>query len=292
MHPNNPHRNGYDMSNLIATNPALKKHTFTNKFNTITIDFSDNTAVFELNKALLLHDYKLEYYQIPENYLCPAIPGRADYLFYIKDLIDGLSLKETPQIKGLDIGVGANCIYPILGVSLFKWQMVGSDIDITSVKSATKIVNSNSSIKQHIEIRHQETNANIFEGIILKDEYFHFTICNPPFYASEEEANKVAFQKLKNLNPNKTIAELKRNFNGQSNELWCNGGEALFIKRMIKQSVSFKTQVALFTTLVSRKEHLNKFYKQLEKLKATHQTIRMSQGNKISHLLVWSFTTP
>ena len=289
MHPNNPHINGYDIPALIRANPALEKHTFTNKFNTITIDFSDNAGVFELNKALLFHHYKLENYSIPENYLCPAIPGRADYLFHVSDLLEVLDLKKSNQIKGLDIGIGANCIYPILGASLFKWKMVGSDIDSIAVETATKTVNSNVSLKQNIEIRHQKTNANIFEGIIQKDEYFDFTMCNPPFYASEEEANKIAFQKLKNLNPDKTIAELTRNFNGQSNELWCNGGEALFIKRMIKQSRAFITQVGFFTTLVSRKEHLNTFYKQLHKFKATHQTIKMSQGNKISHLLIWRF---
>lgn len=289
MHPNNPHRNGYDIQALIIINPELEKHTFTNKFDTITIDFSNNNAVFELNKSLLFHHHKLEYFAIPENYLCPAIPGRTDYLYYLKDLMEDFDLKNTAQVKGLDIGTGANCIYPILGASLFKWQMAGSDIDAISVESASKIANSNAWLKQYIEIRHQKTNANIFEGIIQKNDIFDFTMCNPPFYSSEEEANKIAFQKLKNINPDKTIAVLKRNFSGQSNELWCNGGEALFIKRMIKQSVSFKTQVGFFTTLVSRKEHLNTFYKQLYKLKASHKTIKMSQGNKISHILMWHF---
>ncbi len=289
MHPKNPHINGYDLPALTIANPELKHHTFINKFNTSTIDFSDNVAVFELNKALLLHHYKLEDYTIPENYLCPAIPGRVDYLLYINDLLENVYDKQPSQLKGLDIGVGANCIYPILGACLFEWYMVGADIDSKAVEAATQNVKTNETLKQHIEIRHQKTNAHIFEGIILKDDYFHFTMCNPPFYASEEEANKVAFQKIKNLNPDKTIAELKRNFNGQSNELWCNGGEALFIKRMMKQSTSYKTQVGVFTTLVSRKEHLNTFYKQLHKLKATHQTIKMTQGNKISHLLMWHF---
>lgn len=289
MHPNNPHINGYNIPQLVSANPALEKHTFTNKFKTLTIDFSDSHAVFELNKGLLFHHYKLDYYSIPENYLCPAIPGRADYLFYINDLIEGFNKNKATQIKGLDIGVGANCIYPILGARIFEWQMVGSDIDLLAVEAASKNIDTNKSLRELIDIRHQKTNANIFEGIINENEYFDFTICNPPFYASEEAANKIAFQKLKNLNPDKTITELKRNFSGQSNELWCNGGEALFIKRMIKQSVSFKTQVGFFTTLVSRKEHLNKFYKQLQKLKANHQTIKMTQGNKISHLLVWYF---
>lgn len=289
MHPNNPHRNGYDIPALIAAHPVLENHTFTNKYRTLTIDFSDPASVFHLNKALLLHHYQLDDYFLPDNYLCPAIPGRADYLFYIKDVLATKYVKPPSQIKGLDIGVGANCIYPILGARLFQWHMVGVDIDDKAIDAAKKNINTTEGLIEQIEIRHQKTNANIFEGIIQEDEYFHFTMCNPPFYSSEEEAKKTAFQKLKNLNPDKTLAELNRNFSGQPNELWCNGGEALFIKRMIKQSVSFKTQVGLFTTLVSRKEHLNTFYKQLKKLKATHQTIKMTQGHKSSHMLIWQF---
>jgi len=289
LHPKNPHINGYDIPALVTTHPSLEPHTFVNKFGTSTINFSNKECVFELNKALLLHHYELEDYSIPENYLCPAIPGRADYLLYINDVLENAYDEKPSQIKGLDIGVGANCIYPILGTLLFKWHMVGADIDAKAVEAAQQNVETTEILKQYIEIRHQKTNAHIFEGIILKDDYYHFTMCNPPFHTSEEEANKIAFQKLKNLNPEKTISELQRNFSGQSNELWCNGGEALFIKRMIKQSASFKTQVGFFTTLVSRKEHLNAFYKQLDKLKASHQTIKMTQGQKISHLLIWSF---
>ena len=79
------------------------------------------------------------------------------------------------------------------------------------------------------------------------------------------------------------------NFGGQANELWCNGGEALFIKRMIKQSVAFKSQVGWFTTLVSKKENLAKIYKQLDKLKVTRTTIPMTQGNKQSRIVAWRF---
>ena len=80
-----------------------------------------------------------------------------------------------------------------------------------------------------------------------------------------------------------------RNFAGVSHELWCNGGEALFLKRMIKQSVSVKHQVQWFTSLISRKENLPKIYKQLDKLKATHKTIPMEQGQKKSRFVAWTF---
>ena len=143
-----------------------------------------------------------------------------------------------------------------------------------------------------IEIRHQKNNANLFEGIIQKDEYFDFTICNPPFHASEEEAGKGTLRKLRNLRKEdgfQTKEEIILNFGGQANELWCNGGEALFIKRMIKQSAVFKSQVGFFSTLVSKKENLNKIYKQLDKLKASHKTVLMNHGNKKSRFVYWSF---
>ena len=290
MHPKNLHNNPYQFDQLIDVNPALSKFVFINDFGTQTIDFSIQEAVLQLNKALLKKHYGVTDWEIPPHYLCPAVPGRADYIHYISDLLSEENLTGT--INGLDIGVGANCIYPILGSQIYNWKMVGSDIDLNAIASAKNNVSLTKDLSKTIEIRHQTNNANIFEGVILKDEYFHFTMCNPPFYSSEEEVTKVNLKKLNNLNKDSVNNNRKQrslNFAGQANELWCNGGEALFIKRMIKQSINFKTQVLWFSTLVSRKENLNKFYKQLDKLKATHRTIKMDQGNKKSRLLFWKY---
>ena len=135
-------------------------------------------------------------------------------------------------------------------------------------------------------MRHQQDRGSIFKGMIKKGEYYHISLCNPPFHTSEEEANKATSRKLKNLGIRQDAA---LNFGGQANELWCNGGEALFIKRMIKESVLFKTQVGYFTSLVSKKENLPKIYKQLTKLKASFKTIEMGQGNKKSRIIAWKF---
>lgn len=255
-----------------------------------TISFADPNAVVHLNTALLKHHYGLSDWQIPPNYLCPPIPGRADYLHYLKDLLaqDG----HLTNIKGLDIGTGANCIYPILANRIYQWHMIGSDIDPTAIRYAKANINATEGLKETITIRHQTNNAHIFEGILLENEYVHFTMCNPPFHGSEEEALKGTLRKLRNLGDQasyRTKKEIVLNFGGQANELWCNGGEALFIKRMIKQSVAFKSRVGWFTTLVSKKEHLPKLYKQLSKLKAIHQTITMTQGHKQSRILAWKF---
>jgi 23S rRNA (adenine1618-N6)-methyltransferase len=294
MHLDNPHRNPYNFEALIQTNQELEAFVFTNEHEIQTIDFANPKGVFQLNKALLLQHYKLDHYELPIGHLCPAVPGRADYLCHVKTFLDEriTVISETASYKVLDIGVGANCIYPIIGAQLFNWKMVGVDINSDAVASAKEIVAATKGLESNIDIRHQIDNANIFTGIIKKDEYFNVTVCNPPFHTSEIEASKGTMRKLANISKDKDYAfrqELVQNFGGKANELWCNGGEALFIKRMIKQSLKYKKQVGVFTTLVSNKAHLNKLYKQLDKAKANHKTVVMHIGNKNSRMLAWSF---
>ncbi len=284
MHPKNIHKDSYNFDELIQSHDELKIFVFTNQFGNITIDFSNNDGVFHLNKAILKTYYNITDWQLPKGYLCPPIPGRSDYIHYLNDLISESS--SNKKVTGLDIGVGANCIYPILGSQIYNWKMVGCDIDLNAVNAAKHNLSLNDSLKTKIDIRYQDNNANIFKGIIKSNEYFDFTMCNPPFHASEADATKGTLRKLKNL---KIEREFELNFGGQANELWCNGGESLFIKRMIKQSVEFASQVGWFTSLVSRKDNLPKIYKQLDKLNATLKTIEMTQGNKQSRFVAWKF---
>jgi len=290
LHPKSIHTAAYDFNALTETHPELAPYVFRNEYDQETIDFSIPAAVLHLNKAILKQDYNLTDWNIPTHYLCPPIPGRAEYIHHIADILSEQA--KDKNVRGLDIGMGANCIYPILGAQIYNWKMVGADIDANAFASAEANVKATKGLAAKIEIRKQNNNANLFEDIIQKDEYFDFTICNPPFHASEEEATKGTLRKLRNLRKEdgfQTKDEIVLNFGGQASELWCNGGEALFIKRLIKQSSTFKTQVGFFSTLVSKKENLNKIYKQLDKLKALHKTVVMNHGNKKSRFVYWWF---
>lgn len=281
MHPRNIHKNtSYDFKKLSEANPDLQEFIFKNQYDTTTIDFANPKAVVALNKAILISEYQLVNWGLPEGYLCPPIPSRVDYIHHIADFFP-----KEKLTKGLDIGVGANAIYCILGAQVYNWQMVGCDINIESVSIAQKNVNHTPKLKEKVKIIHQVNNANIFEGIISKEDFFDFSVCNPPFHGSESEAKKGTLRKLNNLNKKK----FELNFGGQSSELWCNGGEALFLKRMIKESTQFKNQVGYFTSLVSKKENLAKLEKQLIKLKANFIIIPMEHGNKLTRILVWSY---
>ncbi|BAO54204.1 23S rRNA (adenine(1618)-N(6))-methyltransferase RlmF [Nonlabens marinus] len=276
MHIRNIHRYGYDFPKLVAAHPALEQHLVTTPTGAISIDFSQATSILEFNTALLKHHYGVKYWKLPENTLYPPIPGRADYIHHIADLV-GKGSKT-----GLDIGCGASAIYPILGNAIYDYKMVGSDVDADSIASAKD----NTLKNPNIEIRLQEDRSNILEGVIQEGEQFDFTMCNPPFYTSKEEADKANLKKQRKLG----TTENGRNFSGMSHELWCNGGEALFVKRLIKESVKFKDQVGWFTSLISQKQSVSKLEKQAKKLKAEVQVIPMQTGNKESRIIAWRFS--
>lgn len=292
LHPRNKHRSRYDFKPLVEAFPELAQFVHLNKYDDESIDFANPLAVLMLNKALLKYYYKIETWNIPEKYLCPPIPGRADYIHHISDLLASFNNSKLPfgnSIKCLDIGVGANCVYPIIGTSEYEWLFIGSDIDLISIDSANTIVKSNKALQGKIELRLQNNSKNIFRGIIKKDEFIDISICNPPFHSSYAEAQDGTNRKNRNLSKNKQ-SNSGLNFGGKSNELWCEGGEIQFIKNMINESFEFSQSCFLFSTLVSKQSNLKYIYQELEKVKASFiKTISMGQGNKVSRIVAWTF---
>ena len=294
LHPRNPHRERYDFPKLILAHPELGQFVAKNKYGDDSIDFANPEAVKALNRALLHDFYGITNWDIPKNYLCPPIPGRADYIHYAADLLASSNLGKIPrgaEVRVLDIGVGANCIYPIIGTIEYGWSFVGADINPVSLKSAKAIVELNSVLQGRVELRLQSNEKSIFKGLIKKEEYFDLTTCNPPFHASLEEAQSGTKRKWKNLG--KSIKHEKQtvNFGGQGAELWCEGGELAFIQRMVRESVEFKNQVKWFSTLVSKEQTLPALEKTLKEVQARRwETIDMAQGQKKSRVVAWSFT--
>ena len=292
LHPRNKHRSRYDFALLVKGTAALREFVIVNPYGDESIDFANPAAVKLLNKALLKHFYSIDYWDIPPHYLCPPIPGRADYIHHIADLLGSDYKGKIPkgkQIRCLDIGVGANCVYPIIGHTEYGWSFVGSDIDPVAIASATQIVKSNIVLNEAIELRIQRNKHHIFDGIIKKDERFDLTICNPPFHASLAEAQAGSIRKLNNLTHKKTVKPTL-NFGGQNNELWYEGGEERFVANMIVESKEFANACIWFSTLISKQTHLQSAYKILQKVEAVEvKTIPMGQGNKISRILAWTF---
>jgi len=296
LHPRSYHRGSYDYSKLVSKFPPLEEHLITSENKLTTINYTDATAVKALNKAILLSDYGIEYWDIPDNYLCPAVPGRAEYLHHAADILGSFSSRfpTGSQVKCLDIGVGANCIYPIIGRKVYKWSFIGSDINEHSLKAAQKIVSKNVLLKEQVSLRQQKDPSKIIEGILQPDEYIDLVICNPPFFESAKAARQASLKKAQGLTKSKpTSLKTSRNFRGQHNELWCPGGELTFVRKLIQESQTTATSCFLYSSLISKTKNLEKLQIELDRAEVKYSTaIQLALGNKKSHILAWSFLKP
>ncbi|AZI66309.1 23S rRNA (adenine(1618)-N(6))-methyltransferase RlmF [Kaistella daneshvariae] len=292
LHPRNKNREKYDLEALLKVQPDLEKHIKPNKYGEKSVDFANPAAVKILNKALLHHYYGIENWDFPDENLTPPIPGRADYIHFMADLLVQSNFGTMPEgekITCLDIGVGASAIYPIIGVAEYDWNFIGSDIDEKSLDSARKIVDENPKLKDKITLRFQKDSHQIFKGIIENEEKIDLTFCNPPFHASNEEAEKGSRRKVQNL-VKKQVKKAELNFSGLQSELIYEGGEAAFIHKMMAESKEFSENCYWFSTLVSKQSNLKGIYKTLNDLEALGlKTIPLGTGNKSSRIIAWTF---
>jgi len=292
LHVRNKHKSRYDFKALTEALPELSDFVRPNKYGDESIDFADPNAVITLNKALLKLHYGIDFWEIPEGYLCPPIPGRADYIHHVSDLLGASNYGKVPKgdnIVCLDIGVGANCVYPIIGRSEYGWSFIGSEIDKKAIESAQNIIDQNDSLKGHIELRHQPDPKDIIYGALQREEKVDLIICNPPFHASAEAAQEATVRKQTNLQK-KIITKSTLNFGGMNNELWCEGGEKWFVAKMIRESKKYSESCFWFSTLVSKQAYVKSVESALHYEKATEvKIIPMGQGNKSSRLVAWTF---
>ena len=299
LHPRNRHRARYDFARLAAGSPELARFVAPNAYGDAAIDFADPRAVKALNRAILLCDYGVAGWDIPPGYLCPPIPGRADYLHHLADLLAeaGGAPSTGEAVRVLDVGTGANCIYPLLGRREYGWSFVGSDIDTRALAEAQRILDANPALAAGIELRRQADPAALFSGVLRAGEYFDLTMCNPPFHASLAEAQAGTRRKWRNLGKaagnERGGAAARLNFGGQGAELFCPGGEAAFVQRMIEESRRHADRCLWFTALLSKAASLPPVRAALGRAGVhASRTIAMAQGQKQSRIVAWTFRDP
>ncbi len=275
MHPNNIFNSGYDFLALSEEYHELKPLLFKNEYDKWTIDFSIKKNARLFNEILMKKFVGIDYWKIPEANLSPTIPGRLDYLYHLKDL-----LGNGPK-KIFDIGTGASMVYPLLGNKLFDWKFVGAEISTKSIDNAKEILEKNEIPESEIEIRQQKVKRKFFDKIVLPEEQFDASMCNPPFFESEEQAQSWNWKKWKS-DQAKSVGTLS--------ELVVKGGEKQFITNMIQESKEFKNQIKIFTSLVSKKSTEAFIEKECSNVEVKYlDFIAMKTGRKESRIAVWHF---
>lgn len=315
MHPRNRFRDGYDFDALRAGHPTLAPFVVPNAYGDLSIDYADACAVKALNQALLAHAYGLRAWDLPPGGLCPPIPGRSEHLHHLADLLaDGASgagsaggasgagsagVPRGRAVSVLDVGTGASCIYPLIGAREYGWRFVGTEVDPASARWAEKLVAAHPQVADRIEVRLQPSPLHCFEGVVEPDERFDLSLCNPPFFASAQEAARGNRRKRRNLSEKRADGGRSggkrptgdvRNFGGKAGELWCEGGELGFVQRMISESAARPQLCRWFTTLVARGATLPRLRRALDDAGAVEvRVLELSHGAKQSRILAWRF---
>ncbi|KAI5059362.1 hypothetical protein GOP47_0025681 [Adiantum capillus-veneris] len=174
MHPFNKYAENPPDFNLLASRyPSFKEYVSYTPNGRAKIDWTDFNATRELTRVLLEHDFGIHWW-IPDGQLCPTVPNRANYIHWIQDLLTNFPAPwhaiAEDSILGLDIGTGANCIYPLLGAAIHGWHFIGTDATDTALEWAQWNVQQNSHLAGLISIRSVTDHSKRKHGVIDNEE--------------------------------------------------------------------------------------------------------------------------
>ena len=277
------------------------------------VDFHFNLA---LSRAILDKYFQLNLKSLPEGYLCPPIPNRLNYVLWMKQLLQESSSTEyftkprTIFRRGVDLGTGASCIYPLLlSTNTFtdrqEWKILGTDIDEKAIESAKENIAANGleTVIKVVKvlptpvgggsrnlIRNEEDDivTTPVNTAMMEDSQFcnqiDFFLTNPPFYSSDNEATNVR------------SGDDRERTSMTSNESVYPGGEIGFAIDMIYDSYRHQKKCTWFSLMLSKKSSLRFLQKEVEKLlelgRGSIRIAEFTQGQMVRWGLAWTFLLP
>ena len=335
MHPRSAFREGNpDFGALAERHPSLRPHLVRRGASRDgakprwTLDFASWDATVALNAALLADAYDVRGWSIPRGYLCPAVANRANYVHWIEDLLEQSrpaalgSATRGPAIRGLDVGVGANCVYPLIGAARNGWSFVGTDVTDAALEAARRNADANPRLAPLIEIRDArirgESEANlpraeegdpapIFARVRAdEDRDAERDRLDAARDAAASSSSTTKKKKIETrgfaftmCNPPffESEADAKGNagtdFGGVASEMACAGGELAFVSRILAESsasADARRFAHWYTTMCGKKETVKRLRAMLRTrgAKAVRETT-FYQGKTRRWGVAWSF---
>ena len=266
----------------------------------------------ELTRALMDSRFGVSLPSLPSDRLCPPVPNRFAYVQWLKnDLLpllcetnDYFTSMETLKYRGIDIGTGSSCIYPILFTSNNnEWKMIATEIDAYSVESARANVKANQ-LQDRIQIHlvkptlaqqkgserggsdATSSGGPSSGGPIVRaleccnDSSFDFVMVNPPF-----------FDTAASMEP--------RADNRDRTPMTCYegsypGGEVGFLCDMIRDSLLSRERIGWYSAMCGKKSSFTRLTQILVHLLGPGhvQSMEYSPGYMTRWFLAWTFQRP
>uniref|UniRef100_UPI0037E9C6D6 RNA N6-adenosine-methyltransferase mettl16 n=1 Tax=Semicossyphus pulcher TaxID=241346 RepID=UPI0037E9C6D6 len=279
MHPRNRYKDKPpDFGYLASKYPDFQQHVHTSLAGKPVVNFKEPEAVRALTCTLLKEDFGLTI-QIPLERLIPTVPLRLNYIHWVEDLIHG---QKQPR-RGIDIGTGASCIYPLLGATMNGWYFLATEVDDICFDYATKNVEQNN-LSDLIKVVKVPQKTLLMDALKEETEIvYDFCMCNPPFFANQLEAKGVNSRNSRRPPPSSVNT-------GGVTEIMAEGGELEFVKRIIHDSLQLKKRLRWYSCMLGKKCSLAPLKEELRKQgvpKVTHT--EFCQGRTMRWALAWSF---
>ncbi|XP_029026010.1 RNA N6-adenosine-methyltransferase mettl16 [Betta splendens] len=279
MHPRNRYKDKPpDFAYLASKYPDFQQHVHTSLAGRPVVNFKEPEAVRALTCTLLKEDFGLSI-EIPLERLIPTVPLRLNYIHWVEDLIDG---QNQPR-RGIDIGTGASCIYPLLGATMNGWYFLATEVDDICFDYATKNVEQNN-LSDLIKVVKVPQKTLLMDALKEETEIIYdFCMCNPPFFANQLEAKGVNSRNSRRPPPSSVNT-------GGVTEIMAEGGELEFVKRIIHDSLQLKKRLRWYSCMLGKKCSLAPLKEELRKQgvpKVAHT--EFCQGRTMRWALAWSF---
>lgn len=213
---------------------------------------------------------------------------RYNYVHWIQSLLDTTSDSYTDrydparEVLGLDIGVGASCIYPLLACAASpKWRMAGTDIDQHSLDYARRNVEANQ-LGHRIRLALSTTDSPLIPLAALKLEGLDFVMCNPPFFPSL--AAMRAGTESKDSAPSAVCT-------GAEVEMVCPGGDVGFVSRIIDESLVLRDKVEWYSSMLHSLNSVRSIVSKLKGLEIGNYAVTELQAGRATKrwAIAWSF---
>ncbi|XP_038228306.1 RNA N6-adenosine-methyltransferase METTL16 [Dermochelys coriacea] len=283
MHARNRYRDKPpDFAYLASRYPAFRQHVQTSLSGRASLNFKDPEAVRALTCTLLKEDFGLTI-DIPLERLIPTVPLRLNYIHWVEDLIGHQDGDKQVLRRGIDIGTGASCIYPLLGATLNGWYFLATEVDDMCFNYAKKNVEQNN-LSDLIKVVKVPQKTLLMDALKEESEIIYdFCMCNPPFFANQLEAKGVNSRNPRRPPPSSVNT-------GGITEIMAEGGELEFVKRIIHDSLQLKKRLRWYSCMLGKKCSLAPLKEELRIQgvpKVTHT--EFCQGRTMRWALAWSF---
>ncbi|KRX68248.1 Methyltransferase-like protein 16, partial [Trichinella sp. T9] len=236
MHPRNFYRNNPpNFAELALQYPDFRQHCAIDIYGKVNFNFKNPDAIRALTNVLLKKDFGLSI-EIPPDSLVPRIPGRLNYIHWLQDL--AASHFPDESVRCIDIGSGASCIYPLLGAKVCGWKFIAVEKLPDAIECARKNVMKNN-LQNLISVVEVDGPINLYNVVeqLGAEMICSFCMCNPPFFDSQrkEGPGNLSFPSRRPAPHSCTV--------GRHEEMFADGGEVHFVKRIINDSERLRKRV-------------------------------------------------